>query len=46
MTSTVDIKYVQDGEGGDKTIVFLHGWPDNYHVWDKQVGPVAGRSSP
>jgi len=32
----VSIKYVEEG-AGDITLVFIHGWPDNYHVWDKQV---------
>ena len=30
------LRVIEDGEG-EETIVFVHGWPDNYHTFDKQI---------
>ena len=31
------LAYTLEGEGHDKTIVFVHGWPDDGTLWSNQV---------
>ncbi len=31
-----------EGDGGE-TIVMVHGWPDTYRLWDRQVGALRDR---
>jgi len=32
---------VHGNENHDETIVFIHGWPDDEHLWDLQVGRLS-----
>lgn len=34
-----------DGKPDGPTIVFVHGWPDDHALWDKQVMHVCMRES-
>lgn len=43
--SVLDIRGIDvhiEGEGDD-TIVMVHGWPDSYRLWDRQVEALKDR---
>lgn len=35
--------YAREYEGGGPSIVFMHGFPDNLHLYDRLVPHLAGR---
>ena len=35
-----DTEVIVEGEGSE-TILMIHGWPDNYRLWDKQVDALS-----
>lgn len=37
LVDDVDIHYVSCGEQHEKTIVFLHGFPESWHTWQAQL---------
>lgn len=39
------LEYTSHGKAGRPTLVFLHGWPDDEHLWDAQVEHFASRYS-
>ncbi len=42
-TTTIDgIEVIIEGEG-PQTLLFLHGWPDTFHLWDSTVAALKGR---
>lgn len=36
MLQVAGVEVIEEGQG-EQTIVMIHGWPDTYRLWDKQV---------
>jgi len=35
-------EYLSDGPPGGPTLFFIHGWPDDARLWDRQVAAMSG----
>lgn len=42
ISDEVELEYVEKGNGNDKTIIFLHGYSDSWHSFEKVIGIFPG----